>query len=201
MKALLVLLAIRLSGIAPPHEPMQLRPSVTVQEFDTDRTGWMPPPHFGVTVADLLTDRLMASGTLRVIDRERRASGDVDYVVAGAVTRLSIEKRSSTGAGLLPLPIAGGLLRKSTTMTVIGLTIRVINARTGEVVATAMAESGASDKITGGGGIALVGKVPVIAGKSASATGVYDRLLDAAVQDAVTAAAKKIIAQATSFVR
>lgn len=176
------------------QEPAASKPVVTIQNFATDRTGWMPPPQIGATLADLLTDRLIAAGTLRVVDGARVAPAEIDYVITGAVTRLSIEKRSTTGGGLLPIPIVGGLLRKHTTTTVIGLAIRVTDARTGEVIATATAESGASDQTAAVGGIALVGHAPVIAGKGSSATGFQDRLIDAAVQDVVTAAAAKIVA-------
>jgi curli biogenesis system outer membrane secretion channel CsgG len=195
-----------------------LRPSLTVAEFQTDRTGWMPPPHLGETLAELLTDRLVTSGQYRITDRvwllsesdprrgtsfgspfdrlrERAASAGVDYVVAGAVTRFSTEKRQRTGGGLLPVPIVGGLLKRSRIESVIGLTLRVIAVRTGEVVATATADSAASQTSTKGGGLAVIGGVPipvVVAGGS-SVTGFQDRLLDEAVQRAITSAAQRLV--------
>jgi curli biogenesis system outer membrane secretion channel CsgG len=178
------------------QEPVAAKPVLTVQDFATDRTGWMPPPHFGATVAELLTDRLIGAGTFRVIDREHAGATPADFIVTGAVTRLSIEKRSSTGAGVLPIPIAGGLLRKNTTTMVIGLMVRVIDARTGEVVATSTVESSAADQTKSGGGIMLIGHAPIIAGKGSSATGFQDRLLDAVVQEAVTATVTKLVTAA-----
>jgi curli biogenesis system outer membrane secretion channel CsgG len=199
----------------PSPKPPPARPSVTVANFDTDRTGWMPPPHLGETLAELLTDRLVGTGPYRVVDRQwlvtapddqrrvpfealldRAADAGVDYLIAGAVTRLSIERQSSTGGGFLPLPFAGGLVRKHKTESVIGLTIRVIDVRTGEVVATSTSASGASQQNTTGGGIAIVGHVPLIGGGGSSVTGFQDRLLDTAVQEAITAAADKILAAA-----
>jgi len=196
------------------------RPTLTVADFDTDRTGWMPPPRLGTTLAELLTDRLVAGGLYKMTDREwliaspddhariplaqlveRASAAGVDYLVVGSVTRLSIEKNSSTGAGGVPLPFIGALLHKSKTESVIGLTIRVVDVRTGEVVATSTAEKGASQKNSAGGGIAIVGHVPIVAGGGTSATGFQDRLLDTAVQQAVTEAADKILAAASKLSR
>jgi curli biogenesis system outer membrane secretion channel CsgG len=195
------------------------RPSLTVANFDTDRTGWMPPPHLGETLAELLTDRLVGPGPYRIVDRQwlvtaqddprrvpfdalldRAAGAGVDYLSAGAGTRLSIERQSTTGAGVLPLPFAGGLVRKHKTESVIGLTIRVIDVRTGEVVATSTSSSGASQQNSAGGGIAIIGHVPLIGGGGSSVTGFQDRLLDTAVQQAITAAADKILAAAPRLV-
>jgi curli biogenesis system outer membrane secretion channel CsgG len=195
-----------------------VRPSLTVADFDTDRTGWMPPPRLGTTLAELLTDRLVASGQYKMTDREwliaspdtqariplgqlveRASAAGVDYLVVGSVTRLSLEKNSSTGAGGVPLPFIGAFLHKNKTESVIGLTIRVIDVRTGEVVATSTAEKGATQKNTAGGGIAIVGHVPIVAGGGTSATGFQDRLLDTAVQQAVTEAADKLLAAASKL--
>jgi curli biogenesis system outer membrane secretion channel CsgG len=198
--------------------PPPARPTMTVADFDTDRTGWMPPPRLGTTLAEMLTDRLVAAGQYRMMDREwivsaqdghvpfpqlveRAAGAGVDYLVAGSVTRLSIENRSSTAGGAVPLPLIGALIHKHKTESVIGLTIRVIDVRTGEVVATSMAERGATQKNTAGGGIIVIGPVPIFGAAGSSSTGFHDRLLDTAVQDAVTAAADKIVAAASRLVR
>jgi len=193
-----------------PIAPPAARPTLTVMSFDTDRSGWIPPPHLGETLAELLTDQLVAAGRFRLVDRswltpadgrsrlpfdefcDRAERAGVDYVIAGAVTRFSTEKRSSTGGGVLPLPFIGGLIRKHKTESIVGLTLRIIDVRSGEVIATATAESGASADTKSGGGLAVVGKVPVIGGKSSSASGVLDGLVDEAVQQAVTAAAEQI---------
>ena len=205
-------------GTALDGAAQAARPSMTVADFDTDRTGWMPPPRLGTTLAEMLTDRLVAAGPYRMMDREwlvsaqdgrvpfpqlveRAASAGVDYLVAGSVTRLSIENRSSTGGGIVPLPFIGGLIHKKKTESVIGLTIRVIDVHTGEIVATSMAEKGAMQKNSAGGGVIVIGPVPVFGGAGSSATGFHDRLLDTAVQEAVTVAADKIVAAASRLVR
>ena len=205
-------------GTAQDGAVQTVRPTMTVADFDTDRTGWMPPPRLGTTLAEMLTDRLVATGRYRMMDREwllsaqdghvpfpqlveRAAGAGVDYLVAGSVTRLSIENRSSTGGGVVPLPLIGALIHKHKTESVIGLTIRVIDVHTGEVVATSTAEKGATQQNSAGGGVVVIGPVPLFGAGGTSATGFHDRLLDTAVQEAVTAAADKIVAAASRLVR
>jgi curli biogenesis system outer membrane secretion channel CsgG len=218
---IIVIMAIATPALAqdapPPRPP---RPTMTVADFDTDRTGWMPPPNLGQTLAELLTTHLVESGTYRMLDRvwivsssenrgripfdvlvDRAAGAGVQYVVAGSVTRFSLEKRSSTGGGFVPLPFVGGLVHKDRTESVIGLTLRVIDVTTGEVVITATATSGAEHRDSHGGGIAVVGHVPVFGAKGSSSTGFTDRLLDTAVQQAVADAAEKLLAAAPRLVK
>ena len=198
------------------------RPTVTVASFETDRTGWMPPPHLGDTLAELLTDRLVSAGAFRMVDRQwlvsasssdgigrvpfaamldRASTAGVEYLIAGSVTRLSIEKKSSTTGGVVPIPVIGGLFRKSKTESVIGLVIRVINVRTGEVLATSTAQSGASLESKSGGGILVIAHVPLVAGHGTSRDGYQDRLLDQSMQQAITAAADKLVAAAPRMTR
>ena len=184
-----------------------------VAPFDTDRTGWMPPPRLGETLAELLSARL-TSGGVRVIDQawlpwtttgasptaeglfERVAGRGVDYVVFGSVTRLSIERSSSSRAGLLPVPIAAGLIRKQKTKTVVGLIIRIVDVRTGEIVGSATSQGGGQHQSTSGGGLTVISKLPLVGGSRSSATGVQDRLLDDAVREAIDVAAVEITAVA-----
>ena len=186
-------------------------PSFVVAAFETDRTGWMPPPRFGETLSELLTARLSSEG-VRVMDRgwlagssssespdntlARLAGSGVDYIVLGSVTRLSLERHSSSGLGILPTPIVGGLVRRSKTETGISLTVRVVNARTGEILRSVTAEGSSDRKQTSGGGLALVGKVPVLGGRRSTATGLHDRLLEEALEQALEVAAAGIVAAA-----
>jgi curli biogenesis system outer membrane secretion channel CsgG len=206
-------------AVAQELVPQPHRPTLTVADFDTSRTGWMPPPHLGETLAELLIDRLVAAGPFRVIDRQwlvsspdnkvsvpfdvvrdRAAGAGVEYLVVGSVTRLSIEKRSSTGGGIVPLPFVGGLLRKNKAESAIGLVLRVIDVRTGEVVATVTAESSASKGTSrGGGGIGVVAKAPILAAGGSSTSGVVDGLLAKAVDQVVSTAADKLLAAAPRF--
>ena len=225
MTARVFLLALLAASLANPAyaqdevPPASQRPTVVVADLDTDRTGWVPPPRLGATLAELLTDRLVSSGQYRLLDREtvaalagnpepvpfavlrdRAAAAGGDYLIVGAVTRFSTERQRKTGVGLLPVPIVGGLVRKNKVEFVIGLTLRVIDVRTGEVVATATTEGGAATQNSSGAGIAVVGlPVPLAGGGGSSATGVQDRLLDAAMAQAIDAAAEKIIVQGRAW--
>jgi curli biogenesis system outer membrane secretion channel CsgG len=204
---------------AQDAEPAVQKPTVVVLAFDTERTGWMPPPGFGETVAELLTDRLITAGAFRVVDprtmapelddrgrlplaiiRDRVANAGVQFLVVGAVTRLSVERRSSTGGGILPIPFAGGLVRKHKTESIIGLTLRVIDLQSGEIVVTATAEGDGSMSRTSGGGVALIGPVPVLGAKGSSATGILDGLLATAVQEAVVSVAQQLTTAAPQLI-
>jgi curli biogenesis system outer membrane secretion channel CsgG len=198
--------------------PASQRPTVVVADLDTDRTGWVPPPRLGATLAELLTDRLVSSGQYRLLDREtvaavagrgpmpfavlrdRAAAAGGNYLIVGAVTRFSTERQRKTGVGLLPVPVVGGLVRKNKVEFVIGLTLRVIDVRTGEVVATATTEGGAATQNSSSGGIAVVGlPVPIAGGGGSSTTGAQDRLLDTAIVQAIDAAAERIIVQGRAW--
>jgi curli biogenesis system outer membrane secretion channel CsgG len=200
---------------AAQEAPPLSRPTIAVVAFDTTRTGWMPPPGFGETVADLLTDRLVAGGAFRIIDTslvvspgddvgrmpaamlmERATTAGVRYLVLGAVTRLSMEHRSSTGGGVVPIPIVGGLIKKKKTESILGLTIRMVDVRTGEIISTATVEGSSSGNTSSGGGVAALVHLPFIAGKHSSATGIQDGLLANAVGQAVAAVAEHLNAAA-----
>jgi curli biogenesis system outer membrane secretion channel CsgG len=184
------------------------KPTIAVVAFDTTRTGWMPPPGFGETVADLLTDRLVSGGAFRIIDSslvitpgddvgrmpaamlmERAGVAGVNYLVLGAVTRLSMEHRTSTGGGVVPIPIVGALIKKKKTDSILGLTIRMVDVRTGEIITTTTVEGSSSGNTSSGGGVAAFVHLPFIAGKHSSATGIQDGLLAKAVGEAVMAVA------------
>lgn len=219
----LTLMTVLLTSPATVPQPAApIRPTLTVADFETDRTGWMPPPRLGTTLAEQLTDRLVGAGVYRVMDRawlasatgdagfiplpvliERAQGHGVDYLVVGSVTRLSIEDNSSTRGGVVPIPFVGGLFKKKKTESVIGLTVRLIDVRTGEVVAASVAQGDAMHQTRSGGGIAIVGVVPIGggAGGGSSSTGHLDRLLDTAVQEAVTAAAARLVAAAPQLSR
>ena len=189
------------------------RPAIAIAPFDTDRTGWMPPPRFGETVADLLASRLVDLGGFRVFDRGvlpetdqgRRAAFDairelarqsgVDYVVLGAVTRFGNEKKNTRG-GLLGIPFLGGG-GKSSQESSVGLTIRVIDVRTGEIVTTttSLGAASKSHRTVAGGG--LVHGLPVGGLFTSSSSGSLDRLvgeaLAGAIEDAAAALAKAAV--------
>jgi curli biogenesis system outer membrane secretion channel CsgG len=219
--AIPAIIGLAAATAAAAQTPSATHPQATfiVAPFETNRTGWMPPPRLGETLAELLAAQLVSGAGVRVIDRgwlpaspsgtpettgrvfERASNGGVDYVVIGSVTRLSIERRSSSRAGLLPVPVAGGLVRTQKTETVLGLTVRVVDVRTGQIVGTATAQGGGTHQKTSGGGLAVIGKLPLIGGGGSSATGFQDRLLDEAVREALGSVAAEIAAVALKLDR
>ena len=203
-----------------PQARPTIAPTIAIVAFDTTRTGWMPPPGFGETVADLLTDRLVTARAFRIIDTslvvlpgddvgrvpaatlmDRAAAAGVHYLVLGAVTRLSMEHRTSTGGGVVPIPIVGGLIRKKKTDSILGLTIRMVDTRTGEIVTTTTVEGSSSGNTSSSGGVAGFVHLPFAAGKSSSATGIQDGLLANAVGEAVAAVAEHLSTVATRLTR
>jgi curli biogenesis system outer membrane secretion channel CsgG len=168
----------------------------------------MPPPHFGETVADLLASRLVTLGSFRVFDRgvlpepdqgrrlpldairEIARQSGVDYVVLGAVTRFGNEKKNTRG-GLLGIPFLGGG-GKSSQESSVGLTIRVIDVRTGEIVSTttSLGAASKSHRTVAGGG--LVHGLPVGGLITSSSSGSLDRLVGEALVGAIDDAAASL---------
>jgi len=193
------------AGAAAAQEAPTVRPTLAVAAFETDRTGWMPPPHFGETVADLLASRLVDLGAYRVFDRGmlpesgpgRRPSLDairelarqsgVDFVVLGAVTRFASEKKNSRG-GLIGIPFIGGG-GKSSQESSVGLTLRIVSVRTGEIVTTATTLGSASKSSRTVGAGAVVHGLPVGGLFTSGSTGSLDRLVGEALLDAIEEAA------------
>ena len=211
-----IALSVMLLG-APAISFAQARPTISIAPFDTDRTGWMPPPHFGETIADMLANRLVDLGAFRVFDRgllpgadrpgsrpsfdalrELASQAGVDYVVMGAVTKFSNEKTSKRG-GVLGVPFLGGV-GKNTQESAIGLTIRVINVKTGEIITSTGAQGSASKQnhtVTGGG---LVHALPVGAMYTSGSAGSLDRLLGQAIGEAVESAATALTRAAPKMI-
>ena len=101
-------------------QDVQPRPIVTIAQFDTGRTGWVPPAGFGETMAELLGQRLVTSGQYRVLDaeflgrdiappphqrlplealRERAERAGVRYLILGSLTEYSREQKQRTAGG------------------------------------------------------------------------------------------------------
>jgi curli biogenesis system outer membrane secretion channel CsgG len=156
-----------------------------------------------------MLDRLVASAQFHVLDGQwlQRGNGfprtketldrlradaeaaGVDYLVFGTITRFSTENRQRAlgGAGVL-IPFLGGYRRQKNEM-VIALTVRLVDVRSGEVVATAAGEGKAtrSKLAVGGLGLARAGGA---AGLSRGASDFRDAQLDEAIQRSVAAASE-----------
>jgi curli biogenesis system outer membrane secretion channel CsgG len=170
MKAIAVLAAaVALAGLAGTAEAQSKRPMVAVMDFDYGTVdNWWGQYDIGKGMADQVVDALVNDGSFRVIERKKLdtvlaeqdfAQSDradpsaaklakvgkvlgVRYIIAGSITKFSTESR---GGGMRVKGIGlGGKKAKSE----VALTARVIDATTGEIVASA---KGLGESSKGGG--------------------------------------------------
>ena len=71
--------------------------------------------------------------------REYAASAGVDYLVLGSMTQFSAESRRRTYGGGVVVPLLAGV-RRNRIELVVGITVRVVDVRSGEVATTATAQ-------------------------------------------------------------
>jgi curli biogenesis system outer membrane secretion channel CsgG len=156
------------------------RPSVAVMDLDFGTVGyhWWGNYDIGKGVADQIVDELVNSGAYRVIERKKidtvlaeqdfahsdRADPSaaklakigkvlgVKYIIAGSITKFGGEEKSYGGGGLVKGKIGGLGLKKA--KTEVGLTVRVIDATTSEILIStkAVGESKKGGGLTVGGG-------------------------------------------------
>ena len=197
-------------------------PTLAVLDFVVDRNGGLALPRsFGASAADLLVNQLVESGRFRVLDRlwlQGRGmpatdrdpllesiriaaiAEDVDYLVLGSINRYSTVDRNRTyGGAVFRIPLLGGVHRNRTE-SMIALTVRVIDVRTGQIVAGATPEGTASHKklslaafgVFGGGG---GGDGPN------GAVAMRDALVNSALQQAVVGAGRALVSAAPRLTR
>ena len=110
------------------------------------------PSQLGIGISDMLVERLLESGEFRLLDRGLAdAAKTARYVVTGSVTRFGFEEHNVGGFAATMATM--GLLSYKQHKTEVILTARVINAATGEIVASFSGE-GVSNK---GGGLRVAG--------------------------------------------
>jgi curli biogenesis system outer membrane secretion channel CsgG len=207
----------RLAVLAPivGAQEATARPTVAIADVEVAPGGWtLAPPQLGAAIAQLLLDELVTSARFRVVDgqwlvpeaeanrgrvaldrlRANAAASQVDYLVLGTVTAFSTEQHARRGGGLLPRPfIAGGLARQET-LTTVGVTFRIVDVRTGEVVTTTTAEGRGKRKVTALGLLSVVHGLPIGGGGSSHfSPSSRDAMLDEAVRDAVRGAAAALV--------
>lgn len=155
------------------------RPTVAIMDFDygTVSYHWWGDYDIGKGMADQVVDALVNDGSWRVIERKKldtvlaeqdfarsdRADPSaaklakvgkvlgVKYIIAGSITKFGGEEKSYGGGGLIGGKLGGLGLKKA--KTEVGLTARVIDATTGEILISAKGE-GLSKK---GGGLTVGG--------------------------------------------
>ena len=201
-----------LAFATPRLQGAEDRPTIAIVSFEAAQGGWtLPPPQLGETIAQLLLDRLVTAGVFRVMDgewlqygvpeagsrrlevlRTNAQGAGVDYLVFGAITGFSNERRNRTvgGAGF-KLPLVGGLRREKNELAVAILT-RVVDVRTGEVLVTTSGEGSGVRRRVGVAALGLVG-APVDALVSGGSSRARDAQLDEAVQAAVQSAADALV--------
>ena len=205
---------------AAAAQPREL-PRIAIADFEVIPSGsTLPPPHLGVTLAQLMLHRLVDATQFHVYDpqflrasasasRSRQAeealradarSAGVDYLVLGSVTQFSIEQRQRGfgGGGLIHhLPI-GGLGGRQTSTLRLSILLRVVDVRTGEVVTTATGiGDGKRSRLTAGG---LVSVLPGLGGFSSGSSNARDAQLAEATRQAADAASAGLISAAPRLV-
>jgi curli biogenesis system outer membrane secretion channel CsgG len=193
------------------------RPTLAIADIAVTPGGWtLPPPQLGATIIDLLVGELVSSQRFHVYDgqwlvpeseagghvnltrlREAAASRHVDYLVLGSVTAFSTAQSRSRTGGVLPKPFMAGAFSRQQMQMAVGMTFRIVDVNTGEVVTTATAEGIAKRHSTGFGllgllGIGHPGLLPIAVAHSASANHARDAMLDEAVRQAVHDAARAL---------
>ena len=205
--------AHRLHDLARCAHSQTSRPTVAIINFEASPGGWtIPPPRVGEVVAQLMLDRLVNTDRFRVLDgqwlRTRDLAGGpashdatlanardagVDYVVVGSVTRFSMERRQRSfgGGGLLRrMPAIGGYGRQTSDLAV-AILARLVDVRSGEVIATATGDGvGSRSQISAG---TLMSHLPFAGGLSARASNSRDAQLNEAMQRAVDAASVSLM--------
>jgi len=157
------------------------RPAVAVLDFSANglTSNWWGSFEPGVALSDLLTDRMVNDGRFNVLDRSHLsatlgehqlgASGEVDpqsaitagrmvgarYLVTGNVLQLDQTGQSGASAGsLLPGVFGAAAGGVSTHRVTIKVAVRIIDARTGQIVQSFSDEETRSGTSWNAGGVA-----------------------------------------------
>ncbi len=155
------------------------RPTIAVLDFSTNglTSNWYGSFQPGVALSDLLTDRMVNAEQFNVLDRthlsntlgehQLAASGEVDpqsaitagkmtgarYLVTGNILQLDQTGQSGANAGsFLPWPYSAAAGNVSTHKVTIKVAVRVIDARTGQIVQSFSDEETRSGTSWGAGG-------------------------------------------------
>ena len=153
------------------------------------------PSQLGIGIADMLIEKLLATGQFRLLERRPQDSAArAHFIVTGSVTRFGFEERNM--GGLAASVATMGLLSVKQHKTDVVLTARIINATTGEIVAS-MTGEGISGK---GGGLRVFGMGSNGAGGGDVSTSNFrSTAIGQATERAVTHLAEKIVEKKSSF--
>jgi len=153
------------------------------------------PSQLGVGIADMLIEKLLATGEFRLVERKPIESGSgAQFIVTGSVTRFGFEEQNV--GGIFASVATMGLLNYKKHKTEVALTARIINAATGEIVAS-MQSDGASGK---GGGLRVFGMGSNgMGGGDVSSSNFRSSAIGQATERAVNELAAKILEKKASF--
>ena len=153
------------------------------------------PSQLGIGIADMLIEKLLATGQFRLVERKPIESGSgAQFIVTGSVTRFGFEERNV--GGILASVATMGLLSYKQHKTEVALTARIINAATGEIVAS-MQSDGGSGK---GGGLRIFGMGSNgLGGADVSSSNFRSTAIGQATERAVNELAAKILEKKASF--
>jgi curli biogenesis system outer membrane secretion channel CsgG len=187
------------------------RPSVAIADVAITPGGWtLPPTQLSATIIEMMMGELVASERFRVYDgqwlvpeadaghpnlgRLRAAATErrMDYLVLGSMTAFSTEHKKKRFGGIVPTPFLLGGVSKQQAQLRVELSFRIVDVRTGEIVATATGEGTGIRRATAVAAGGIIGRaLPVPVGMLAAAKlpAARDAMLDEAVKQAVRNAA------------
>jgi curli biogenesis system outer membrane secretion channel CsgG len=193
------------------------RPSVAIADVAITPGGWtLPPPELSATIVELMMNEMVASQRFHLYDGqwlvpESEAGGHVDlaalraaaaerrldYLVLGRLTAFTSERKKKGFGGAIPLPFIIGGFSRDQSLLKVGMTFRIVDVRSGEIVASIQGDGVGHRRSTAVGGLAIVHGVPLgaIAG-AARAHSARDAMLDEAVRMAVHNAALELARRA-----
>jgi curli biogenesis system outer membrane secretion channel CsgG len=143
----------------------------------------------------MLIEKLLETGQFRLVERKPLEPGSgAQFIVTGSVTRFGFEEHNF--GGLAASMATMGLLNYKQHKTAVTLTARVINAATGEIVAS-MTGEGISKK---GGGLRIAGLGSNgFGGADMSSSNFRGTAIGEATERAVADLAGKIVQKRPSF--
>lgn len=176
-------LGLAIAAVPAPAAAQSSRPTVAILDLDfgSVQQWWSGNWDIGKGVADLVVDELVNDGSYRVIERKRldailaeqnfsnsdradpsgaavakigKALG-VKYLIVGSITKFGTENRNigAGGGGFGRGKFGLGRVGTSKGKATVAITLRMIDASTGEIMASAKgeAESARSGLLLGGG--------------------------------------------------
>jgi curli biogenesis system outer membrane secretion channel CsgG len=214
-----VALTLLSGALTAPIAAQSSRPTVAVLDFDfgTVDQWWSGNWDIGKGIADMLVDELVNDGSFRMIERRKidavlaeqdfsnsdradpsaatmaaigKALG-VKYLVVGSITKFGTEssKRGFTGGGLGGRLLGGATVGTSKGKASVGLTARILDTATGEIMVSKRGEgtSKRSGLLLGGVGGGVFG------GMEMGSSDFRETVLGEATEIAVRDTAEKLI--------